>query len=51
MKDNPNSEVKRKKKKSVKFQIEEDKVIEAHVTHSQELESYGRVQQWQEQQN
>ncbi len=51
MKDNPNSEVKRKKKKSVLFQIEEEKVIEAHVTHWQTLESHGRVQQWQEQQN
>ncbi len=30
MKDYSNSEVKRKTKKSVKFEIEEDKVIEAH---------------------
>jgi hypothetical protein len=51
MKDNPNLEVKRKTKKSVTFEIEEDKVIEAHVTHWQELESHGRVQQRQEQQN
>jgi len=45
MKDNPNSGVKRK---TQKFQIEEDKVIEAYVTHWQELENYIRVQQWQE---
>ena len=37
MKDNPNSGVKRKTQKSVRFQIEEDKVIEAYVTHWQEL--------------
>jgi hypothetical protein len=53
MKDNPNSGVKRKTQKSVRFQIEEDKVIEgyfeAHVTHWQELETQGRVQQRQEQ--
>ena len=28
--------------------MEEDKVIEAHVTHWQEVESLDRVQQWQE---
>ena len=32
VKDNPKSESKRKKQKSVKFQIEEDKVIEAPET-------------------
>jgi len=48
MKGNPNSEVKRKTQKSVRFKIEDDKVIEAHVTHWQELESQDRVQQWQE---
>ena len=48
MKGNPNSEVKHKTQKSVRFKIEEDKVIEAHVTHWQELESQDRVQQWQE---
>ena len=49
MKDNPNSGVKRKTQKSVRFQIEADKVIEAYVTHWQELETQGRVQQRQEQ--
>ncbi len=49
MKDNPNTGVQRKTQKSVRFQIEEDKVIEAHVTHWQELETQGRVQQRQEQ--
>ena len=48
VKDNSKSESKRKKQKSVKFQIEEDKVIEAHVTHWQELEKQDRVQQGQE---
>ncbi len=33
MKGNPNSEVKHKTQKSVRLKIEEDKVIEAHVTH------------------
>ena len=49
MKDNPNSGVKHKTKKSVNIQIEEDKVIEAHVTHWQELYSHIKVQHWQEQ--
>ena len=49
MKDNPESGVNRKTQKSVKFQIEEDKVIEAYVTHWQELEKQDQVQQWQEQ--
>jgi hypothetical protein len=35
MKGNPKTGVKRKKHKSVKFQIEEDKVLEAYVTHWQ----------------
>ena len=35
--------------KSVKFQIVEDKVIEAYVTHWQELEEQDQVQQGQEQ--
>jgi hypothetical protein len=48
MKGNPISGVKRKTQKSVSFHIEEDKVIEAHVTHWQQLESQDRVQQWQE---
>jgi len=48
MNGNPISGVKRKTQKSVRFKIEEDKVIEAHVTHWQELESQDRVQQWQE---
>ena len=48
VKDNPKSESKRKKQKSVEFQIEEDQVIEAHVTHWQELEKQDRVQQGQE---
>ncbi len=51
MKGNPNSGSKRKTQKSVRFKIDEDKVIEAHVTvvtHWQELESQDRVQQWQE---
>jgi PAX-interacting protein 1 len=48
MKDNPISRGKRKTQKSVKFQIEEDKVIEAYVTHWQELEKQDRVQQGQE---
>jgi hypothetical protein len=43
MKDNPNSEVKCKTKTSVKFEIEEDKFIEAHVKHWQELENQGRA--------
>ena len=40
MKDNPKSEanIKRKTQKSIKFQIEEEKVIEAYVTHWQEQE-------------
>ena len=40
MKDNPNSEanIKRKTQNSIKFQIEEEKVIEAYVTHWQEQE-------------
>ena len=46
MKGNPISGVKHKTQKSVRFKIEEDKVIEAHVTHWQELESQDRVQQW-----
>ncbi len=33
--------------KSVSYQIEEGKVIEAHGTHWQELEIQVRVQQWQ----
>ena len=49
MKDNPKSGGKRKTRKSVKFQIEEDKVIEAYVTHWQELEEKDQVQQGQEQ--
>ena len=49
MKGNPNSEVKHKTQKSVRFQIEEDKVIEAYVTHWQELQNQARVQQRQEQ--
>ena len=48
-KGNPNSGVKHKTQKSVKFQIEEDKVIEAYVTHWQELENHIKVQQRQEQ--
>ena len=48
MKGNPISGVKRKTQKSVRFKIEEDKVIEAHVTHWQEFKSQDRVQQWQE---
>ena len=48
MKDNPKSESKRKSQKSVNSQIEEDKVIEAYVTHWQELEKQDRVQQGQE---
>ena len=48
MKDNPISRGKSKTQKSVKFQIEEDKVIEAYVTHRQELEKQDRVQQGQE---
>lgn len=48
MKGNPNSGVKCKAQKSLKVQIEEDKVIEAHVTHWQELENQIRVQHWQE---
>ena len=48
VKDNPKSESKRKKQKSVEFQIEEDQIIEAHVTHWQELEKQDRVQQGQE---
>jgi hypothetical protein len=50
MKDNLISRGKRKtqKSESVKFQIEEDKVIEAYVTHWQELEKQDRVQQGQE---
>ena len=47
-KDTPLSSGKRKTQKSVKFQIEEDKVIEAYVTHWQELEKQDRVQQGQE---
>ncbi len=39
MKSNPTTGVKRKTQKSVKFQIEEDQVLEAYVTHWQELES------------
>ncbi len=49
MKGNPKTGVKDKTQKSVKFQIEEDKVLEAYVTHWQELETHNRVQQWQEQ--
>ena len=49
MKGNPKSGDKRKTQKSVKFQIEEDKVIKAYVTHWQELEKHIRVQQRQEQ--
>jgi hypothetical protein len=51
MKGNPKSgvnSVKRKTQKSVRFKIEEDKVIEAHVTHWQVLESQDRVRQRQE---
>ncbi len=48
MKGNPKSESKRKKQKPFNFQIEEDQVIEAHVTHWQELENQDRVQQGQE---
>ncbi len=43
MKDNPNSGVQRKTQKTVRFQIEEDKVIEAHVTHWQELAQQASV--------
>ncbi len=39
---------KRKTQKSAKFQIEKDKVIEAYVTHWQELAKQDRVQQGQE---
>jgi hypothetical protein len=46
MKGNPNSRVKLKTHKSFKFQIEEDKAIEAHVTHWQGPEN--QVQHWQE---
>ena len=49
MKGNPKTVVKHKTQKLVKFQIEEDKVLEAYVTHWQELETHARVQQWQEQ--
>ena len=50
MKGNPKSTGDtRKMQKSVRFQIEEDKVIEAYVTHWQELENRNRVQQRQEQ--
>jgi hypothetical protein len=56
MKDNPKLGVKRKTQKSVKHKIEEDKVIEAYithwqevVTHWQEIEKLIRVKQWQEQ--
>ena len=40
MKDNPKSQanIKRKRQKSIKFQIEEEKVIEAYITHWQEQE-------------
>ena len=50
MKDNPISEskIKNKTQKSVNSQIEEDKVIEAYVTHWQEQENHIRVQQRQE---
>ena len=48
MKGNPKSGDTRKTQKSVRFQIEEDKVIEAYVTHWQEFKSQDRVQQWQE---
>jgi hypothetical protein len=50
MKDNPKSDakIKSKKQESVRFQIEEDKVIEAYVTHWQEQENHIRVQQRQE---
>ena len=50
LKDNPKSvaKIKSKKQKSVNFQIEEDKVIEAYVTHWQEQENHIRVQQRQE---
>ena len=40
MKGNPKSGDTRKTQKSVRFQIEEDKVIEAYVTHWQELENH-----------
>ena len=46
--DNPKLECKRKTHKSVKFQIEEDRVIEAYVTHWKELKKQDRVQQGQE---
>ena len=49
MKGNPISGVKRKTRKSVKSQIEEDNVLEAYVTHWQELETKDRVEQRQEQ--
>ena len=49
MKGNPKTGVKHKTQKSVKFQIEEDKVLEAYVAHWQELKTHSRVQQWQEQ--
>ena len=49
MNDNPNSGVKHKTQKSVKIQIEEDKVIKAHVTHWQELYNHIKVQHRQEQ--
>jgi hypothetical protein len=50
MNDNPKSDAKIKSKtqESVRLQIEEDKVIEAYVTHWQEQENYIRVQQRQE---
>ena len=50
MKDNPKSDanIKSKKQKPFRFQIEEDKVIEAYVTHWQEQENHIRVQQRQE---
>jgi hypothetical protein len=48
MKDNPKTGVKHKMQKSFKFQIEEDKVFEAYITHWQELETQDRVQPRQE---
>ncbi len=49
MKGNVKMGVKHKTQKSVKFQIEEDMVLEAYVTHWHELGTHDRVQRWQEQ--
>ncbi len=51
MKDNPKSDakIKSKKQNSASFQIEEDKIIEAYITHWHEQENHITVQQRQEQ--